>query len=399
MLFLVASITLFLFGGMNVSADSPNIYYFSDTPNCHNVVNLLINNTPLTINDICLVEMQPDADEYMNYDIYNYLDLEDKIIIFEVAKGFSYEIDYGTGDTFPQKLEFVFSYWKENDCQIMFISGTDETKYLDYNDFLDYVDFHIILDVKHVFMMNVFYYVEQRFGTIPQNFDLLFDNLFVENLFGNINGNTILKHDYIIPYIRSRYRNDILNGYTNADALTNNGANIYLPLGGLTSIYNITENPNYYSYDLSYFYFNNADPFVVSASGNNYFGGQYDYEIMLNYYDSYCVHSLFFYDIHGVDADLYINNGFTNVYQCSPYASTNKIVEMITSFIFDNYSIWSQYDNWAGRCDVTHLMTVTGETGWMHNFTGDSDDFVNCWSIIISDGQDYNLYFDDGTLS
>ena len=50
-------ICLFFVGlNVTVSADSPYVYYFSDSLQCYNTRNSLVSNTSLTYSDICLVD-------------------------------------------------------------------------------------------------------------------------------------------------------------------------------------------------------------------------------------------------------------------------------------------------------------------------------------------------------
>ena len=382
------------FVGLNatVSADSAYVYYFSDSLQCYNTRYSLVSNTPLTYNDIHLEDWSDDFDDYFDNNIAYYDELEDIIIIFEMANGFERQTDNNTGNLMPEKLETVFANWKDNGCYIMFICGTDEARYLNHNGFLDYVDFHIILDVRTNFIMNAFYYLEQDCGSIPNYYDLLFDNFFV-NTYGP---NAIVKFrkEFINPYVRSRYYNDIVNLHCNNSlACYNHDASIYMPNATLTSYMNIVDG---LSYDISNLQ-PNYDLYIVAGSTMEPQFGISDNQTILGYFDALYPKKLFYYNINNVPLSTYFCNPYTTVYRCDPY-SLSQLLEMIESFIFEDYDDWCDYDNWEGRCDITHIMMPTGNDGWMLNFYDGETGFVNCWGLFLSEECEEYLLYDDGSL-
>ena len=391
----IVLIALFLVGlNATVSADSAYVYYFSDSLQCYTIRNSLVSNTTLTYNDVCLLDWSNDFDDYFNNNISVYDELEDVIIIFEMANGFERQTDDNTVDLMPEKLETVFENWKNNGCYIMFICGTDEVRYLNYNDFLDYVDFHIILDIRTNFIMSAFYYLEQDCGLIPEDYDLLFDYLFV-NTYGPT-GRAYLKAEFLIPYIRSRYYNDIVNlHYTNAGACYHHNASIYMPNSTLTSYTNIA-GLNNIPVDIA-----NLQPnyglYIVAGSTTQPQFGTSDNEILLGYYDALYPEILFYYNKDNVIISDYFSNTYSTVHSCDPY-SLSQLLEMIESFIFEDYDDWCDYDNWEGRCDITHIMMPIGNDGWMVNFYDGETGFVNCWGLFLSEECEDYLLYDDGSL-
>lgn len=388
----------FFIVGLNgtVSADSPYVYYFSDSLQCYNTRNSLVSNTPLTYSDIHLEDWSGANYAFYSYfdnNIADYDELEDVIIIFEMANGFKHETDNNTGDLMPEKLETVFANWKDNGCYIMFICGTDEVRYLNHNDFLDYVDFHIILDVRTNFIMSAFYYLEQDCSPNLENYDLLFDNFFV-NTYGPT-GRDYLKHEFLIPYIRSRYYNDIVNlNCTNAGACQNHNVSIYMPNTALTSYMNIVDG---FSYDISNLQ-PNYDLYIVAGSTIEPQFGISDNQTILGYFDALYPKKLFYYNINNVPLSTYFSNLYTTVYPCDPYSYTPQVLEMIESFIFEDYEDWYNYNNWEGRCDITHIMMPTGNDGWMLNFYDGETGFVNCWGLFLDAASEDYLLYDDGSL-
>ena len=386
-------ICLFFVGlNVTVSADSPYVYYFSDSLQCYNTRNSLVSNTPLTYSDICLVDWSGTNYAFYSYfdnNIADYDELEDVIIIFEMANGFERQTDYYLSDLMPEKLETVFSNWEDNDCYIMFICGTDEARYLNHNDFLDHVDFHIILDVRTNFIMNAFYRLEQDCGSTPEYYDLLFDSFFADTF--NPNGIYKMYNEFVKPYIRTRYYNDIVNlHYTNAGACYHHNANIYIPNSGLTSYTNIAD------FDSIPVDITNLVPeydlYIVAGSTAQPQFGTSDNEILLGYYDALYPKKLFYYNRDNVPLSTYFSNLYTTVYHCDLYSYTPQVLEMMESFIFEDYEDWYNYNNWEGRCDITHIMMPTGNDGWMLNFCDEETGFVNCWGLFLDEDTETYLF-------
>lgn len=382
-------ICLFFVGlNVTVSADSPYVYYFSDSLQCYNTRDSLVSNTPLTYNDIHLEDWLNDFDNEFDSNIYGYNNLEDVIIIFEKSSGFERKTDNNTGNLMPEKLETVFANWKDNGCYIMFICGTDEARYLSHNDFLDHVDFHIILDVRTNFIMNAFYRLEQDCGSIPAYYDLLFDSFFADTF--NPYGINKMYNEFVKPYIRTRYYNDIVNlNCTDDAACRNHNANIYIPNSGLTSYTNIAGISNI-PVDITNLV-PEYDLYIVAGSTAQPQFGTSDNQTILGYFDALYPKNLFYYNRNNVPLSTYFSNSYTTVYPCNPYSSS-QILEMIESFIFEDYDDWCVYDNWEGRCEITHIMMPVGNGGWMVNFCDGETGFVNCWGLFLDEDTETYLF-------
>ena len=101
---------------------------------------------------------------------------------------------------------------------------------------------------------------------------------------------------------------------------------------------------------------------------------------------------MFYYNKDNVIISDYFSNTYSTVHPCHPYSSF-QILEMMESFIFDDYEDWYNYNNWEGRCDITHIMMTTGNDGWMVNFYDGETGFVNCWELFLSEEcEEYLLY-------
>lgn len=88
--------------------------------------------------------------------------------------------------------------------------------------------------------------------------------------------------------------------------------------------------------------------------------------------------------------------------------------QIVSDFIYGNSLI--TYDNWVGRCEVTHKDIPQGSGGWLYCFGIPAQDasfaeinpylaFLDAWQLVlsqeieygheISDYDYYNNYFDD----
>ena len=92
----------------------------------------------------------------LSEEVGGYSAIKNSLIIYEQRERFDKQVMLWEGYD-PQRqteaLKDLFSMWKEANCQIMFICGTDEEFFCDYdnNEFLDYVDIHVNIDLFSYF--------------------------------------------------------------------------------------------------------------------------------------------------------------------------------------------------------------------------------------------------------
>ncbi len=391
---LLSMISLFVvsFLSINVKADTPSVYYFSDDYNVSSFIGQIINNTSLTSNDIEYYHWETDFRTEFEYYYDDFDDINDSFVIFELLNGF--ESYYNRNNVFfTDELEDVFETLKYNGCYIMFICATDELIYESDNDFLDYVDFHVITSSKHHMILNFFYYLENNYGNPPSSVSLIFNYQFLQN-FG---GYSYFKSYYLIPYINTRYYND-LSTMTQAEALTYNGVDIYREnhsLGDYTKINGL----NSYPIDISVEVFN-GDVNCFGATDSMYNASLSWLETMADINPSY----VYYYNLHNQNFDFdYIFSPFVPVYTLTPTSSLRTdLLPMVIDFLTDTLlNCKAAYDNWYGRCDITHMMITTSGTGWIQCLYGGNGSFYNCWDRDIR--QDLSLGvedfdYDDGSL-
>ena len=167
-------------------------------------------------------------------------------------------------------------------------------------------------------------------------------------------------------------------------------ANIYIPNSGLTSYTNIAD------FDSIPVDITNLVPeydlYIVAGSTAQPQFGTSDNEILLGYYDALYPKKLFYYNRDNVPLSTYFSNLYTTVYHCDLYSYTPQVLEMMESFIFEDYEDWYNYNNWEGRCDITHIMMPTGNDGWMLNFCDEETGFVNCWGLFLDEDTETYLF-------
>lgn len=206
----------------DIEEDLTSFYYFSDNSKSdyyfnYGFIRKLINRNPNIIYDE-LIYFENNIWTALQ-DSYIPLQIENAFIIFEARTPFprSVKIDDGGIETDYQremryknseygKLDELFSTWKGNNCKIMFVSETDESKYEkdNFNSFLQYVDIHVNFDVFTPFVYSVFEIMSKGVGwgdTV-----IVFDELMSQNWF---------YLDYFINFLIHEERDTL----TNADPI------------------------------------------------------------------------------------------------------------------------------------------------------------------------------------
>ena len=131
------------------------VFYYSDNPDCQDVFDYIEQCSG--IEDITLIyNSSRDIDDFIEY--YNRDDffVSNSYVIFEMRNGFPTPAEKN-GTKITDILSDVFSYMEYYGCKIMFICGTDETKFVYENEFLEYVDIHINTDTLTTFLESIIY--------------------------------------------------------------------------------------------------------------------------------------------------------------------------------------------------------------------------------------------------
>ena len=144
-----------MLGGLNAAAaenDEPtsgHLYYFSDSAESAARCRKFVSDGLINTYTLYYYATGTFTDTFRaNFNNGAYNDISNSYVIFEMASTeLTEQIDDGSTRLFTDDLANFFSYLKTNGCKIMFISATDEARYIHYNDFLDYVDIHVKTDI------------------------------------------------------------------------------------------------------------------------------------------------------------------------------------------------------------------------------------------------------------
>ncbi len=275
----------------------------------------------------------------------------------DVAKQKAYLIFEFEGEPKPNHsmfFDYTFSEMKNAGCKIMFICARDENYFKQFNGFLDYVDIHINTDIYDTFLLNVVHKIYRHYGDSFQ-----WDNL---TLILNINMEQFLT-DKIYPLLLKAYQKLFANDIE--DILDEHDIKILI----------YDENRNFVdlngkildpeSEELLEYFLNDH----IFAIGANFGENEYDkawQNAIAEIKETYGLNFAFFQYENDVREDSTIPT-----YLCH---GANDISSIIVDFLCD-YDL-TQYDNWEGRCDITHKTVIYGVNGWMTQF-GEGDDFFD----------------------
>lgn len=381
------------------------LFWFSDNSESQASFNQLALTFPQIDMERYYVEYSYFYDRFINaFLAEEFSDVEDAYVIFELRHGIENWISLS-----GCSLYSVFSHFNARNCKIMLICGTDELKFYKQNSFLDFVDIHINTDLLTTFLSNIFYNVELACGDTQISYVTFFlDAYFSEGIEGGYLNCWFFK-EYLMRFIRSVYREEIEFQFKkNYEILRDNNIKIICDLG----------NGSYY--DAAY---GQISPSGVEELGE-YISNEWFYAIggTRNGY----LYSQEWYDLaddltayFGSDkSEIYVyNEAQYSFYSSSVYtqgSGSGLLSQIMSDFIYGNSL--TCYDNWAGRCEVTHKDVLQGEGGWMRCFGIPEQDssfaelnpylaFLDSWQIAlntaiqdgheISDYDYYNCYFDD----
>lgn len=319
----------------------------------------------------------------------------DAFIVFEMTTILKVQC-YERETPFIEDLRDVFEAWHDNGCKIMFICNTDESRFKQFNELLDYVDIHINTDLMTLLMYHVI-------GEILDNND---DNMNGVTFIINEGADYIVK-EYLVPYFRFRYNLPAYNSNFDTDKLLVHIANPDVKFYDGDKIRVIVQNedvaPSYIDYagDGNVYsvidYLDEANPAIdynkAYAIGalcsqaeeadmalwlRDLAGIQEEKEVT---FPIFAVNSInlslaaqYGIEVYQLSAALY------NFYQGSDFGT------IFSCFV--NGGDLTAYDNYDGRCAVTYKTIIYGSNGWLNL----GSNYFSCWDIYMSE-DDYYFYF------
>ncbi len=312
-----------------------------------------------------------------------------------MRNGFREQIDYADNSLIVDKLRGIFYTMKTNNCEIMFICGTDEMRFFTHNDFLDYVDIHINTDQLTVFIANILYRAvnecrdQKIFGCT-----FLIDLSFSQNIEQGYSKSWFFKY-YFIKYIRAVYKDEIQRqGFSNARVLHDNGIKIICHLGG-NRFFDAVKGREYYCYDYTEFYQSYLINERIYAIGATWMGEDYSQEWIwfLNDLQNY-VQNYFPIFIFNSNEYSMIEYLAPNVYMAGQRINNYPLILTIMQEFLNGQDL-SNYDNWSGRCVITHKAIFQGPGGWMIDILeeGNGIEFnISGWQLFMNE-EDYEYFF------
>lgn len=370
------------------------VYYISDNPLSSTYRQMLLNSGVVSN---CVLKYYDttvfmDSVSLLFYAGEVFADLHDAYVIFEMNYGFQREIL--ESDQMPyvtSLLTALFSFLKQNNCEIMFICGTDESRFRrnDFNAFLDYVDIHVNTDIWQLFISNVFYLASDESLEDPfYGTTLILDATFSMDEHIDWDRHWFIR-EYLRTYLRSRYHDWISAhpGLTTKQIMAHPDINIKVlcHTEGKT-FYDIIQDEYIDTDDQEFLHSIENDR--IFATGRTRSGTAYPeewIELMLGIRSDY-----------QINFPIYIYNA--DHYTCAKYNATDVYLSggptgMVNIMInFVSGANMNPYNNYTGRCVVTHKPLQQGPNGWMHDLGEDYD--IYGWDIFMY-RENHECYFRD----
>lgn len=326
----------------------------------------------------------------LHLDLGTFNDISDSYIIMEMRQGFSFQIDDGANsdELLPNKLKSIFAELKNCGCKIMFVCGTDESRFAGYTDFLEYVDIHVNTDLLNIFIQNIFVRAVSDGGSSQtegklKDCTIIFDQSIAYGVDSSEIVSSWFLRTYFIPLIRFGYYEELYGtNFTVAEVMEANNISVLCNLSG-NSCYDVFEQVTVdFDYNCDkYFYGRN-----VYAVGTSWYGDVYAYgwiqDVLYlrgNYEGCYNKLSVYIYDSDGYNLDEYCGSG---IYTTTG-ASISLIYDVMVAFINDEDL--HAYNNYNGRCVVSYKPVPVGSDGWMILFGLDEGLTLPCWQIIMDE--------------
>lgn len=359
----------------NAAANNANVYYYTDYAGYETVEDSLIDNG--IVDEAKLHTYSFEAGDswstvlfYYTANLFSVVE-PNSYVIFDVREKMPMEYDEEFSDdnvTFADILLEVFTEWKNMGCKIMFISGTDEELFRNRNDFLDYVDIHVNTDVFTVFFANVLYRIEDELE--EEGMDKLENVTFLldYNLSDGIEEGYLsvgFFRDYLIPYIKYQNIEKVLQGVSIGDILYDNNIKVLCYLGN-GEFFDAVSGGSIQTGNLD----GSWDSSIVNHIDNPFIYAVGDTAPADTMLLEWLNRATDFREEHAIEFPIYICDdarsmfpafNTPDVYSITPYGESH-IHTIIEDFLLDRSL--AQYDNWSGRCLITHKIIPQTPYGW-----------------------------------
>lgn len=364
--------------------DSCSVYYFSDYAGSEMLVNAVKEATDI---DVChkLYSWFNPFNE-IREDVENgyFDDIKDSYVIFETRMRFknesnsakrAYDPDDSHAHTEIDTMQKVFQILRDNNCKIMYVCGTDELLYKRNNDLFDLVDIHVNTDKLFWLIAAAFNELYIEYNKTLNNCTLMFDRCYSLTESNSVDDEFV--RDFLCGYVQYLYLDSVTKFYDKCESEDRDKPQHCKPLHEVEALnkynvkvlqhisddvyYDIFDGSSVSSIDLCMSDDPSSKKFV--AIGADIQGEQYSDE----WIDAaknllYAGKSV---DVFAYDTSGYIRNEYrvSSLIKLFCYGIINDLdlIPIITDFITD-YDLM-KYDNWSGRCIVTHKLSVNYANG------------------------------------
>lgn len=399
------------------------VYYITDYAGSDKIEQEIISQTSLTSNPLTverkyypekILQKILTADEEfkrVNPDVIAEFfqeveEISDAYVIFEMRWAMKVQVipEDGSEPKLTENLYNIFySLHEKKNCKVMFICGTDESRFGQYTNFLDYVDIHVNTDIFYLYVAAIFGRIKSACGSEQwQNITFIFDESFSERITEGFKANWFF-YNYFIPYIRAVYREQIEDGATSRDIFVNNNIKLLCHFPERSSNGEDTK-PNQF-YDIVENYY-----FDWEEEGHEIMYNDYIYALgtTWNDEDSSEPYSLRWTRLIqnlcpmiGMDNDRYeifvyddARHDFTEFNDPGVYTAytENDVNYVILPFVTDDVNM-ARFDNWKGRCVITHKPLDPYGNGWLGD--GEIEIDMSGWLDFMTQ-EDYDYFFNYG---
>ncbi len=359
-----------------------HMYYFSDYYDAERIFNQVFVDELEYVENFHLEQI--DVSNIVNYlDNFSCTVEDDSLVVFELRNMLT---DYGV------RLKDIFEDMYSKNCRIMFINGMEEVRMLDWNmnlydcpytEFLDYVDIHINLDIFTVFVDTILEKAETD-GQISNTTFILDGTLVYRDLLENFYFPDYINDwyweanygivqcwfldYYLLPYFYMRYAeiDEFMAKDNLGELLTEYGIKIICHTGG-NNYYDLLNDIEISLYDRDFSdYIYNEQVFAIGTSWQDeYFVNEWLYSLRTYQETSYEFFPIYFYNENNFDLWISEDEYFRTA-SGTEYFMENIFPDIALAFASgDDLSV---YDNWDGRCVVTHKPIYAGENGWLNMY-------------------------------
>lgn len=396
------------------------VYYITDYAGSDEIEQEIISQTSLTSNPLTverkyypremlqkILEEDEEIESANPYVIEEFFqevaEVSDAYVIFEMRWAMTVQVipEDGSEPKLTENLSRIFSILHEdNNCKIMFICGTDESRFGQYTNFLDYVDIHVNTDIFYLYVAAIFGRIKSACGSEQwQNVTFIFDESMVTvDAEGGVKSWFLESYFYL--YIRAVYRDRIENGMTQREIFEMNDIKIVCHATDEdrypNRFYDIVQG-DYFDWEEDQKRIENERIYALGATWNDDNSTE-PYSLQwTKLIQNLCPaigmkddrYEIFIYN----DA----RHDFTEFQEPGVYTAytVNDVNYVILPFVTDDVNM-ARFDNWKGRCAITHKPLDPYENGWLGE--GEIEIDMSGWQYFMTQ-EDYDYFFrhgDDG---